>query len=314
MPAASAELLMMLMPLAAVAAILLGRQQQRVIAVERERQNMQRALLTFESLFSQAPVGLAVLDRDMRYVRVNPLLADLNGLPVEEHTGRSIRDIVPEIAATAELRIRDVMDSGQPLVGSVFEGATGAQPHVRRTWRESVHPLYDHDATLLGVTVVVEEITEQQRLKLSLEDSRRRAQRRNAELEGLMQVAPAALFIAADPDCRRIRANPAAERLLRLRTGADAAVNDPGARPFTVYAAGTRQPLDQLPLQRAAITGEAIRDELLTLRFGDDDRLDVVLSALPLRDEAGEIVGAVAGCIEARPAEAGRVSNAGIDR
>ena len=314
MPAASAELLMMLMPLAAVVAILLGRQQQRIVAVERERLNMQRALLTFEAVFGQAPVGLAILDRDLRYVRVNPLLADLNGMPVDEHPGRSIHDVVPEIAATAELRIRDVMDSGQPMVGSVFEGATGAQPHVRRTWRESVHPLYDHDAMLVGVTVVVEEITEQQRLTNALEDCRRRAQRRTLELEGLMQVAPAALFIAADPECRRIRANPAAERLLRLRTGADAAVNDPGARPVTAYAAGTRQPLDQLPLQRATITGEAIRDELLTIRFDDDDRLDVVLSALPLRDEAGEIVGAVAGCIEARPAAAERASNAGIDR
>ena len=313
MPAASAELLMMLMPLAAVVAIVLGRQQQRLVAVERERLHMQRALLTFESLFSQAPVGLAVLDRELRYVRVNPLLADINGLPVEEHTGRSIRDVVPEIAASAELRIREVMDSGQPMVGSVFEGATPAQPHLRRTWRESVHPLYDRDAVLLGVTVVVEEITEQQRLAQALEDGRRGAQRRTLELEGLMQVAPAALFIAADRECRRIRANPAAERLLRLRSGADVAVNDAGARPFTVYAAGTRLPLDQLPLQRAAATGEGIRDELLTIRFAEDDRLDVLLSALPLRDEAGEIVGAVAGCIEARPATAGRVSNAGID-
>ena len=314
MPAVSAEFLMMLMPLAAVVAILLGRQQQRVVTVERELLDMARALRTVESAFNQAPVGLAVLDREMRYVRVNQLLADINGLPAADHVGRGIHDVVPDIAPSAELRIREVMDTGQPMIGFVFECATPPQPHVRRTWCESLHPLYDHDATLLGVTVVVEEITERQRLTNALEDCRRRAQRRTVEVEGLMQAAPAALFIAADPECRRIRANPVAERLLRLRPAADTAVNDPGARPFTVYAAGTPLPLDQLPLQRAAATGEAIRDELLTIRFADDDRLDVLLSALPLRDEAGKVIGAVAGCIEARPAAAGRMSNAGIDR
>jgi PAS domain S-box-containing protein len=312
---------MMLMPLAAVVAILLGRQQQRVATVEQECQDMRRALLTSEAAFSQAPVGLAVLDCDLRFVRVNPLLAAINGMTIEEHAGKTMRDVVPEIAAAAEERIRDVMATGRPLLGAVFEGATAAQPHLRRIWRENIHPLYDRDATLVGVTVVVEEITEQQRVANALQDSRQREQRRTSELEALMQVAPAALFIAGDRECRRIRANPAAERLLRLRSGSGSssgsgvATNDPGARGFAVYAAGTLLPLDQLPLHRAAATGEAIRDETLTVRFADHDRLHVLINALPLRDEAGEIVGAVAGCIEApaAAAAAGGVSNAGND-
>lgn len=308
---------MMLMPLAAVVAILLGRQQQRVATVEQECQDMRRALLTSEAAFSQAPVGLAVLDCDLRFVRVNPLLADINGMTIDEHAGKTMRDVVPEIAAAAEERIRDVMATGRPLLGAVFEGATAAQPHLRRTWRENIHPLYDRDATLVGVTVVVEEITEQQRLANALHDSRQREQRRTSELEALMQVAPAALFIASDRECRRIRANPAAERLLRLRSGSGGGVatNDPGARGFAVYAAGTLLPLDQLPLHRAASTGEAIRDEALTVRFADNDRLPVLINALPLRDEAGDIVGAVAGCIEApaAAATASGMSNAGND-
>ena len=304
---------MMLMPLAAVVAILLGRQQQRVATVEQECRDMRRSLLTSESVFGMVPVGLAVLDCDLRYVRVNPLLADINGLPLEEHAGKTIRDVMPDIAAATELRIRDVMATGRPLLGAVFEGATAAEPHLRRTWRKSIHPLYDRDATLLGVTIIIEEITEQQRLANALQESRQREQRRTSELEGLMQVAPAALFIAADRECRRIKANPAAERLLRLRDGAGVAMNDPGMRAFAVYAAGALLPLDQLPLHRAAGTGEAIRNEALTVRFADNDRLHVLINALPLRDKAGEIVGAVAGCIEAPAAQAGTMSNAGTD-
>jgi hypothetical protein len=54
-----------------------------------------------------------------------------------------------------------------------------------------------------------------------------------------------------------------------------------------------------MPLQRAAATGEEIRSEPLTVRFSNNERLNVVINALPLRDETGEVVGAVAGFVEA---------------
>jgi PAS domain-containing protein len=198
------------------------------------------------------------------------------------------------------MRIRQVMTTGVPILGSVFEGATPAQPHARRVWRESLHPIFDGDRGLLGVTVVVEEITEQQRLASALQDSQRREQRRTNELEGLMQAAPAALFLASDRECRRIKANPAAERLLRLRRGESPVADGRGGRAFAVYAGGKLLSLEQLPLHRAAATGEEVRGEALTVRFADDERLNVVIDAMPLRDAAGEVVGAVAAFVEAQ--------------
>ena len=308
MPVVSAELLLMLMPLAAVIAILLGWQQQRLADARRDSLDTHRAILTMEAAFAHVPVGLAVLDLDLRYVRINRLLAEINGLPVEDHIGKFIHDAIPEIAPSAELRIRQVMTSGIASLGAVFEGATPAQPHQRRVWRESIYPVIDRNDALVGVTVVVEEITEQLRLAGALQDSQRREQRRTSELEGLMQAAPAALFVASDRECRRVKANPAAERLLRLRRGENPVADDRGGRAFSVYEGNRQLALDQLPLQRAA-TGEVVRDATLTLRFADDDRLHVVINALPLRDEAGEVVGAVAGFVEAPVAAA----KAGID-
>ncbi|MFJ1470903.1 MULTISPECIES: PAS domain-containing protein [Massilia] len=309
MPVVSAELLLMLMPLAAVIAILLGWQQQRLADARRDSLDTHRAILTLEAAFAHVPVGLAVLDLDLRFMRINRQLAEINGLPAEDHIGKSIHDVIPDIAPAAEVRIRQVMARSAPLLGFVFEGATPAQAHVRRVWRESIYPVVDRNGAMLGVTVVVEEITEQQRLAGALKDSQRREQRRTNELEGLMKAAPAALFVASDRECRRIKANPAAERLLRLRRGENPAADAPGHRAFAVYAGGTLLALDQLPLQRAAATGEEVRDEPLTVRFADDERLHVVINALPLRDEAGEVVGAVAGFVEAPAATA----NAEID-
>jgi PAS domain S-box-containing protein len=293
----------MLMPLAAVIAILLGWQQQRLADARRDRLDAVRAILTLEAAFTHVPVGLAVLDLDLRYVRINRLLAEINGLPVEDHAGKSIHDVIPEIAPSAEPRIRQVMTSGIAILGSVFEGATPAQPHMRRVWRESIYPVIDDNGAMLGVTVVVEEITEQQRLAGALQDSQRREQRRTSELEGLMQAAPAALFVASDRECRRIKANPAAERLLRLRRGENPVSDERGNRAFAIYAGNTLLALDQLPLYRAAATGEEVRDETLTVRFADDERLQVVINALPLRDEAGDVVGAVAGFVEVPPTQ-----------
>jgi PAS domain S-box-containing protein len=300
-PVVSAELLLMLMPLAAVIAILLGWQQQRLADAKRDNMAMRRAMLPLDAAFDHVPVGQAVLDLDLRYVRINRLLADINGLPAEDHIGKSIHDVIPEIAPAADVRIRHVMTTGLPLVDFVFEAATAALPHQRRTWRESVHPLYDRNEAMIGVTVVVEDITEQRRLAAALLDSQRREQRRTVELEGLMQAAPAALFLATDRECRRVKANPVAERLLRLRRGEHPLDGNAGGR--AIYAGASLLALDQLPLLRAAATGEEIRGETLTVRFADDERLDVVINAVPLRDEAGDVVGAVAGFVEA-PARA----------
>jgi PAS domain S-box-containing protein len=293
--------LLLLMPLAAAVAILLGRQQQRLADAERDGRDLRRAALTLEAAFDHVPAGLALLDRDLRYVRVNRLLADINGLPVEDHIGKPIHDVVPDIAPSAEVRLRQVMATGRSIVGTEFEGATPAQPHVRRVWRESLHPVYDRDDTLLGVAVVVEEITEQRRLAGALQDSQRREQRRTSELEGLMQAVPAALFVAGDRECRRIKANPAAERLLRLHAGDCPRPDIRGGRAFAVYAGGTLLGLDELPLHRAAASGEEVRGEALTIRFSDDERMHVVINAVPVRDAAGEVVGAVAAFVEAPP-------------
>ena len=298
MPVISAELLMMLMPLAAVVAILLGRQQQRLATVDREVADLRRAALDMEAMLEHAPVGVAVLDCDLRYVRLNRLMAEMNGLAIEEHIGKSIHDVVPDVAPATEGPIRQVMQTGQSILGLTLEGTTPAHPTVRRVWREDIHPRFDQDGTLSGVTATVIEITEQQRLTNALRDSVRREQRRTSQLEGLMRAAPAALCIASDRECLRVKANPVAQRMLRLHCGESPSLSGPGERAFTVYAGDIQLAFDQLPLQRAAATGEEIHGEALTLHFADDAQLHLVVSALPVRDEAGEIIGAVAGFVE----------------
>src|SRR2546425_12529476 len=56
--------------------------------------------LRLDAFFTTAPAGLAILDRELRYVQLNETLALMNGRPVADHLGKSVREVLPAIAAT----------------------------------------------------------------------------------------------------------------------------------------------------------------------------------------------------------------------
>ena len=70
-----------------------------------------RALYTeMSEIYRNTPVGLLVLDREMRIVRINELLAELSGMTVEAHIGRYITEVVPTLAPTLIPLFRIVLE------------------------------------------------------------------------------------------------------------------------------------------------------------------------------------------------------------
>ena len=61
----------------------------------RAAQVIQDQLAEIALVYDTAPIGLAVLDTDLRYQRVNRLLAAINGVSPEGHIGRTVADIAP---------------------------------------------------------------------------------------------------------------------------------------------------------------------------------------------------------------------------
>ena len=68
-----------------------------------------------DALFEASPVGLAILDASLRFVRINPTLAELNGVSVAEHIGRTLREILPELAPVTEPVVRHVLERGEAV-------------------------------------------------------------------------------------------------------------------------------------------------------------------------------------------------------
>lgn len=124
-----------------------------------------------EALFTQAPIGIAVYDRDLRVVRVNTALERIHGFPEEQALGRPISDLLPGLDATAiECRIRKVLETGQPIVNAVHGGRTPADPDRDHVWNVSSVVLTGPDGAVLGVTDLIIDITDQHqtRERLSL--------------------------------------------------------------------------------------------------------------------------------------------------
>ncbi|MFE2278645.1 SpoIIE family protein phosphatase [Streptomyces sp. NPDC059454] len=126
-------------------------------------------------IVAQSPIGLAVLDTDLRYVSVNPALEQINGMPAEEHLGRTVQEVLPLVKAEAlETAARRVLDTGRPVVDRSTTGRTPADPDEDHTWSVSLYRLENALGTVLGVVVSVVDVTEQYRANAEAETARRR--------------------------------------------------------------------------------------------------------------------------------------------
>jgi PAS domain S-box-containing protein len=137
-------------------------------ALHNHQAQLQQQLAEIEVIYQSAPIGLNVLDADLRFVRINQRLADMNGLPIEAHLGRTVREVLPALADTAEQLLRPILETGEPLLGIEICGETPAQPGVQRTWLEHFLPLKDGDR-VIGISTVCEEITQRKQAEVERE-------------------------------------------------------------------------------------------------------------------------------------------------
>ena len=137
------------------------------------RESERRLRSVLDGLF-EVPVGLCFLDRELRYVFINEWLAKLNGTSVEGHLGRTMREVLPDLAAGAESQLRHVLESGEPLVEGTVEAETLADPGRKHVFQHTYHPVVASDGAVVGVSCAVQDITKRERAEEALRLSDRR--------------------------------------------------------------------------------------------------------------------------------------------
>lgn len=153
--------------IAAHAALRLNEQELRNAkdSAEIAERVKQEQLEELELLYQMTPVGLSLMDRNGRVLRINEKLADINGLGVHEHIGRVLREIIPTIAPEIEAAVERVFETGLPILNIEMQGSTPSDPEKERDWLVSYYPVKSLDGVPRYVGSVVQEITEQKKVE-----------------------------------------------------------------------------------------------------------------------------------------------------
>jgi PAS domain S-box-containing protein len=123
-------------------------------------------------IYDTAPIGLACLSPDCRYLQINQRLTELCGISVEDHLGRTVRDCVPALADAVEDIVRSIMETGEPVTDIEVAGQRADQIE-ERFWVTYWHPLRSPSGEIVAVNVAAEEITDRKRAEAALRASER---------------------------------------------------------------------------------------------------------------------------------------------
>jgi PAS domain S-box-containing protein len=232
-----------------------------------------QASALFDIVGEGAPVGLGLVDTELRFVRINAALAEINGRPAADHVGRRIDEALPELADVLVPIYTRVLETGEAILEQEVarEMPGGHVRHVLASW----FPVR-FDGQIVGVGAVVVDVTD-----------RRQAEQR---LQGVLQQLPVGVVIA-EADGRIVLGNRHVEEMGLVpgsvtteRVGRTAFV---GLRPD-----GTQYAPSELPLTRA-LRGDVVRGQEITYERTDGVRRTMEANSAPIRD-GGEIVAAVA--------------------
>lgn len=147
--------------------------RERTRALLESNRAKDELLALLDTWLASAPVGLAFLDRDLRYIRCNQAYAAMNGIPPEHILGRTVWTILPGLAPLLEPFHRRVLETGEAVLDVEVSGETPAAPEQRRHWLVSYYPIRVQNEQPLGVGVVVLDITEHMRMEEELKASLR---------------------------------------------------------------------------------------------------------------------------------------------
>jgi PAS domain S-box-containing protein len=112
-----------------------------VSSLAEQRAGLNDTLSLLDSMLANAPIGLAFVDRNLRFVRVNQIFADLTGVAVSRHLGRTLADLLPKSASETINGAVQRVFTGEEAVRNLELNGHGGKPSRPWTWLISAYPV-----------------------------------------------------------------------------------------------------------------------------------------------------------------------------
>jgi len=241
-------------------------------------------LLQLQAIYDAAPVGLCFLDANMRYVSINKHLAEMNGVPIADHLGKYVPEVLPKFFPVIEPYLR------RALAGETFRDLELTSPRLNSdghfiTLLLSYEPIRDEASEIIGVSVAAIDITSRKVSEEALRES-------ESLMRAIFDAVPMGILISDASSGHIMMSNPRAETILRrpIAAGMDIEVY----RQFNIFDAdGRNLKAEEYPTVRAIQTGEITTPEDILYRRGDGTKAWVRATAAPFRGKDGKIAGVI---------------------
>ncbi|MEQ5872469.1 PAS domain-containing protein [Sagittula sp. NFXS13] len=131
--------------------------------LKRNERDMAQQYAELENLYDTTPVGLSLVDRDLRYIRINDKLAKTNGFSREDHIGKTFKELLPDLEDDLRETYDQILATGEPVLNVDIEGETPASPGETRHWIGDFYPVLQGDE-VFAIGTCVREVTDQTRM------------------------------------------------------------------------------------------------------------------------------------------------------
>jgi PAS domain S-box-containing protein len=143
-----------------------------------------------DAFFDASPAGMAILDLDLRFLKINEVLAAINGPSVAEHMGRTLAEVLPTLAPQVVTLFERIRETRKPILNAEVSGFLPNEPAVRRHWIVSYFPIGDGRGAVAFLGGVIVEVTELQRARETLQQQARDLQAFADRVADLYNNAP----------------------------------------------------------------------------------------------------------------------------
>jgi PAS domain S-box-containing protein len=225
------------------------------------------------------------------------------GYSHDEIIGKNVTVLVPATETTGRdisTLMKDITRFPERFVNNVNENVLNNGEHVWVSWTNKA--LDDKQGNIVEIMAIGNDITGRRQAEEALRKSEEIARRHAEELETLMDVVPAAIWVSHDPRCRVIVGNRAGNQFYEAGVSENVSAGPAGGEEHDqtrrFFRDGQELDPEELPMQEAAAKDAEVKNAELDVLLPSGRRMTMLGNAIPLHDADGKVRGSVAAFVD----------------